>query len=333
MGLFQPETSTNGTTTSGGKTVTSPYGPSTSLWKTLLGKAGTLFNQNKLNPYTPLNTMQTSGLNSIVNKARMGQGALSNALTRTQGFAGGSGDVSSQGQLDIAGKAMGPSYAEQNLAGVANGSMLGGNDPNFERLLQKAKEDAATEAGMTASGLGRTGSDFHQTAVADTVGNLEASQRYARLQDQEQRQMAANQQMDAARQAGLGLGLNAQNSATAIDTGNRDLRFNANAAIPAAYQATLDPGKTVAGVGDIFHADKALKNGTGGTNLASLLQILSGTNPFGTVTNAQTGTTTGTNTGPDNTAGGLLGGGLALTSILKGLKDSGGLTNLLTGLI
>ncbi len=138
--------------------------------------------------------------------------------------------------------------------------------------------------------------------------------------------MAANSQMDAARQAGLGLGLNAQNSGSAIQTGNQDRRFNANASLPGLYDATLQPGKTIAGVGDIRHADTLARQGAGGQNLASLLQILQGTNPFGTVgtTGTQTSTTNGTEKGPDNTAGGLLGLGLGGASLFKLLSGLGG---------
>src|SRR5690606_38979824 len=69
----------------------------------------------------------------------------------------------------------GPSYSEQNLAGIARGDFLDREDPNFERLLNRASERAATEASMTASGMGRTGSDYHQGLVAERVGDTEAN--------------------------------------------------------------------------------------------------------------------------------------------------------------
>jgi hypothetical protein len=308
MGMFDNTTQTSGTQTS----TSSPWSKATPLWSKGLTDALSLYKSKKLNPYVGLNSYQQNGLNTQYGNAASLQGALQNAMDITRGTAFGSGDVGSGYQSNIGSRALGPSYAEQNLANVADGSMIGGNDPNYERLRQRAQENAATEAGMVASGLGRSGSDYHQTAVARQVGDTVAGMDMQRLAEQEARQMQANQMMDSARQSGLGLGLNAYNSASSIQGANQDRRYNASQAIPGMSEAYMMPGQIMQGVGNAYQADAMAQKGTPGMNLQSLMNILQGTNQF----NTTTGGTTGSAQGPDNTLGMILGGGLGLTSLL-----------------
>lgn len=282
MGLFDNSTTTNQNTLqrSNQTTTTAPYRPATGLLNTALQRAGKLYSSGKLVP--AMNDAQSTGINTEYYAAKRAQPVLDQGL---------------QSVLGISQDARGPSYAEQYLGDVASGSQIGANDPNFERLLSKAMANAATEAGMVASGMGRTGSDYHQTAVADTVGNLEASQRLARLQDQERRQMEAIGAMDTGRLGGMNTALNAAG------------------ALPGMAAATLAPGQALQGLGNRITQDALDRRGFG-----QLAQILGLANGLGTTTSSGTNVSTGTGTaeGPDNTLGQILGGGLGLASLLKG---------------
>lgn len=308
-------------TTSGLNTTTNlPYGKGKDLLNTGLSDALNLYKGGKLNPYVAPSAGTNNALQGLNTAALAGRGSLNSALSTFTNFSKGAGNISSGAQTDIAGKAMAPSYSEQNLAGVAAGDMLNKDDPNFERLLASAKDSAGTAARMSAGGMGRYGGDFAQTEVARTVGDLEAGQRYQRMNDERTRQVEANSLMDSMRQAGLGLGLNATNSASSIDAANKERQLGAAGAIPGAYQATLDPYKTALDVGHERDANNAARLGNKGANLSSLAQIMQMISPYGTQVNTLTGTTNGTGTSkePFNWAQ-LAGGGLGGLSLLKQL--------------
>lgn len=299
MGLFDaPKTTTN----------TSPYPGITTGLNKGLSDALDLYKKQRLNPYTATDTLTRGGLEGLRRQSVNSIKPLNESLARFRSMALGSGDISSQGQLGIAQRAMGPSLTEKNLSGVANGDFIGLTDPNYERLRQRAQENAATEAGMVASGIGRSGSDYHQSAVARQVGDTTAGMDMARLKEEQDRQFQANSLIDQLRQSGLGIGLNAQNSASAIQAGNQDRRFNANNEIPGAVAATFAPYQQITDIGRAKDVDRVNKNGTAGTNLASLMQILGIASPYGTTTTTE----------PDNKTGGLIGGGLGLASLLFG---------------
>ena len=303
MGLFDaPQTSTN--------TTTSPYPGVTAALNGGLKDALSLYRGRMLNPYTPLSQTTRNGLTGTINQAVSNRSPLQQSLSRFNSFANGAGDVGTRMQDNVYRKAMGPSMSEQNLSGIAHGDLIGQGDPNFDRLRQRAQENAATEAGMVASGMGRTGSDYHQTAVARQVGDTTAGMAYQRLQDERARQVEANSLIDSMRQSGYGIGLNAANSSSAIRTGNQDRRFNANAAIPGAANATMSPYASVLTAGGALDADRANKAGTRGANLSSLMQLLGIASPYGT--------TSGQTTEPSNRAGGIAGLGLSLGSLLFG---------------
>ncbi len=300
--------SSDGPTTKTSSTTT-PYPQGKQLLDTGLTDALGLYKQKRLNPATGLSSLTQSGMTGELRNAQGSIAPLSQSLQQFRNMAGGSGDISSSGQLDIAGRALGPSMTEQNLSGVAKGDFIGQNDPNYERLRQRAMENASTEAGMAASGLGRSGSDYHQTAVARQVGDTVAGMDMARLKEEQDRQLQANSLIDQLRQSGYGIGLNAQNSASALQGGNQDRRFAANSAIPGAVAATAAPYQTITGLGRAHDVNNAANAGVPGANLSSLLSILGLAAPYGT--------TQGTTQEPSNQAGQWGGGLLGLGSILS----------------
>lgn len=300
------------TTTNNQSSTTSPYGKAQPLLNTGLSDALSLYKNKSLNPYTPTSTETRGGLIGQQRAANNAIAPLNQALSTFRNASTGGLDVSSQGQMGIRNLALGPSMTEQNLANVARGELIGQGDPNYDRLRQRAMENASTEAGMQASGLGRTGSDYHQTAVARQVGDTVAGMDYQRLQDERNRQVEANSLIDQMRQAGYGIGLNAQNSASAIQTGNQDRRLGAAGSIPGMVEATYSPYERITDIGRSYDVDRAAKAGVPGSNLSSLMQLLGIASPYGTTSG------TGATQEPSNRAGQIGGAGLGLASLLFG---------------
>lgn len=313
-GTKQTQTNNSGYTNT---TINGPYPKATGALDDLLKRATSLFKTNSLNPYVGMSGTANQALTGLKNTAYAGRSGLTDAFKRLQALGSGAADVRSAGQQTIANRALLPSYSEKNLGDVASGALLDRADPNFERLLARSTDNAATAARMSAGARGRYGGDFAQTEVARTVGDLEAQQRYQQYQNERDRQVQANQLMDEQRQAGLTTGLNALNSRTAIDASNRDRRMQAITSVPSMYQATLDPWKTIADVGTAYQTDTANRLGAPGKNLSSLAQLLQGLSGYGT--NYQTGTQIDNNTSttkqPTNWAQ-ILGGGLGLADLL-----------------
>lgn len=97
------------------------------------------------------------------------------------------------------------STSERNLQDTAAGKYLTGANPYMDELIAKGQRDAANQVAAKFAASGRYGSGNFATALADTTGRIATE---ARMQDYEQeraRQMQANQQIDAARMARLGL--------------------------------------------------------------------------------------------------------------------------------
>ena len=307
MGLFDPPQS-NSTSS----TTTNPYPAARKGLNTGLADALSLYKKRQLNPYTPMSTETRGGLIGQQRAAGNAIGPLNEALAKYRGFSQGTGDISSAGQMGIRNMALGPSMSESNLGGIARGDLIGQGDPNYDRLRQRALEDASTEAGMQASGIGRTGSDFHQAAVGSRVADTVGAMDYQRLQDERNRQVEANSLIDQMRQAGYGIGLNAQNSASAIQGSNVGRRMDAAGSIPGMVEATYSPYERITNVGRSYDVDRAAKAGVPGSNISSLMQLLGVASPYGT-TSGQ-----GMQQEPGNEAGGWAGAGLGLASLLFG---------------
>jgi hypothetical protein len=97
------------------------------------------------------------------------------------------------------------SASERNLQDTAQGKYLSGANPYMDELISRSQRDAANQVAAKFAASGRYGSGNFSTAIADTTGRIATE---ARMQDYEQeraRQMQANQQVDAARMARLGL--------------------------------------------------------------------------------------------------------------------------------
>lgn len=108
----------------------------------------------------------------------------------------------------IGAAATGPSYSEMNLGGIASGQ----DNPYFEQALQGQLDKTAAGVQSQFSGAGRYGSAANTGALASELGNIRSSALSNQWNQNIQNQLAANNQMDASKQAGLGLGLSATNA-------------------------------------------------------------------------------------------------------------------------
>jgi hypothetical protein len=136
------------------------------------------------------------------------------------------------------------SASEQNLQDVAQGKYLSGANPYMDDLIARSQRDAANQVAAKFAASGRYGSGNFAGAIADTTGRIATE---ARMQDYEQeraRQMQANQQVDAAKMARLGV---SQNYLQAFNQ-NR-AAFAAEA--PALSQARFTPYLAQLGAGQI----------------------------------------------------------------------------------
>lgn len=181
---------------------------------------------------------------SIINQGGFNQ-PQQQAMGGFRGFAGGAGDINTSRFDSLGQQAMGPSYSEQNLGGIARGDMLNRVDPNFERIMRTASDNAANQVGMGASAAGRYGSAVHQGNVAREVGDIQANARLGQYNAERQNQMSANQMLDSQRMAGLGMGLNAAGQSAAIQQGNNAQRMG-------AFQQMFNAGQT--GIGNLGQA-------------------------------------------------------------------------------
>ncbi|PAP93989.1 hypothetical protein [Mesorhizobium wenxiniae] len=113
----------------------------------------------------------------------------------------------------IGAAATGPSFAEQNLSGIASGA----DNPYFEQALEGQLGKTASKVQSQFAGAGRYGSGANVGALTGELGNIRSNALSNQWNQNIQNQLAATGQMDSARQAGLGLGLNATNAMAGQD--------------------------------------------------------------------------------------------------------------------
>lgn len=166
------------------------------------------------------------------------------------------------------------------LQPTARGDFLSLENPDFQRLLNKSMEDAATEASMVASGMGRSGSDFHQGTVAERVGDVAANARLGQYNLERDRQNSAIQSLFGMGQTGMG------NMAMAGDV------------YQSLYDARTRPGVDLMALGQ-----------TGNTNIQNLLGAAQFASPFASMSG------TGSTAQPKNTFGQIAGAGLGALSL------------------
>lgn len=111
----------------------------------------------------------------------------------------------------------GPSYAEQNLGDMANGSYLKSGNPYFNDALRGQLDQTANQVQSQFSGAGRYGSGANTGVLANSLGNIRSSALSDQFNRDSQNMLAANGQMDSTRNAGLDRALSATNAMGAQD--------------------------------------------------------------------------------------------------------------------
>ena len=168
--------------------------------------------------------VDTSRLSALADYA----GSASNPINQTaSGFMNGSRDLTTQPILQgLLTRALAPSSAETNLSGVARGDYL---DPTTNPYLQAAVKAAnqnvvnANKESFAASGRYGSGSfaGAQAKAINDTNTTLYANQ----YNQERQNQLAANGQIDSARQAGTQLGTGITNAISGVQATNNSQRL------------------------------------------------------------------------------------------------------------
>ncbi|SFM92061.1 tail fiber domain-containing protein [Methylobacterium pseudosasicola] len=166
-------------------------------------------------------------------------GSASNPINQTaNSFMSGARDLTTIPQLQgLFNQTQAPSYAEQNLAGVAKGDYL---DPTqnkiFQNLVDTSSHNALQAQKEAFAASGRYGSGSFAGAANKAVNDTQ-SQLYANQYNTERaNQASANSQMDAAMQGRLGLGQSITNDISNVQNTNNQNRL-AGAGIGQAQQA------------------------------------------------------------------------------------------------
>lgn len=110
-----------------------------------------------------------------------------------------------------------PSYAEQNLGDMANGSYLKSGNPYFNDALKGQLDDTAAQVQSQFSGAGRYGSGANTGVLTSQLGNIRSNALSDQFNRDSQNMLTANGQMDSARNAGLDRGLSATNAMATQD--------------------------------------------------------------------------------------------------------------------
>jgi hypothetical protein len=146
-------------------------------------------------------------------------------------------------------EAGGPSYAAQNLQGIAAGNSLMG-DPMFQEMLDRESQKIGDQANMAFSAAGRYGSGAHTGALGDAVGDFRRDSILQNYSAERDRQMQANSMLDQQRLAGIGMQGDFANSiANAGQQRFSNMQTGAGAALQAGtfrqqqQQANLDAKK------------------------------------------------------------------------------------------
>jgi hypothetical protein len=110
-----------------------------------------------------------------------------------------------------------PSYAEQNLQGMANGSYLQNGNPYFNDALRGQLDQTAAQVQSQFSGAGRYGSGANTGTLTQQLGNIRSSALSDQFNRDSQNMLTANSQLDSSRNAGLDRALSATNALSGQD--------------------------------------------------------------------------------------------------------------------
>jgi hypothetical protein len=149
-------------------------------------------------------------------------GQLGDVAGGVQDIAGGSSHIGTGGDYrDIYGRAQAPSSAEGNLSDYASGKYLDpASNPYFSKALQDQLDNTASSVQSQFSGMGRYGSGANTGELTRQLGQLSTQAMSDQFSREQANQFAANQQIDAARNAGIVNQLAAVSGQTGVEGQN-----------------------------------------------------------------------------------------------------------------
>ncbi|WP_298966140.1 hypothetical protein [uncultured Roseibium sp.] len=291
------------------KTVNEPYSAAKPLLNTAMGDALKAYNDdglikpNTMSTVVPFDKRTTQGMNALEAAANQNigskglsgqmQGVInSGGFTAPQSTAVGYfGDVTA-GNRDVD---AGQSFASQNLSDIASGKMLGGGDPYFEEVLNRAGEEARFAVDRGAQAAGRYGSEDHSGNVASEITDLQTRARSGQYNQERAAQVAATQLLDQNRLADANIeagnvGRQMQGASQMFNMGQTGFGN-----LPTAFQNMQAPAQTLTSLGGAYEdlAGRELnddlriqseQDNEELANMQALLGIASGAGGYGTST-------------------------------------------------
>lgn len=197
-----------------------------------------------------VNQLATAGANTNTAQTRPlleGLGAASVGPSYSEQNLPGSTNTSQTRPLfeNISAASTSPAYAEQNLADMASGSYLQNGNPYFNDALRGQLDDTASQVQSQFSGAGRYGSGANTGVLTNQLGNIRSNALFNQFNQDTQNMLAANSQMDAARNAGLDRSLSATGAMAGLDQNQFQNQLSASSQMDAARNAGLDRGVNI----------------------------------------------------------------------------------------
>ncbi|MCJ2018020.1 tail fiber domain-containing protein [Methylobacterium sp. E-065] len=211
-------------------------GIGTSYLQGLLGSNGiSPTTQQGLGMLSAVPNVDTSRLSGLADQI----GSASNPINQTaNAFMSGSRDLTTVPQLQgLFDKSQQMSAAEKNLSGVASGQYLDPTtNPYVQALVQSSNQNAANAVKEAYAKSGRYGSGNFQGATTKAINDTDTALYANQYNTEAQRQLSANSQIDAARQAASSAGLGITNAISGVQSTNNQQRL-AGAGLGQAQQA------------------------------------------------------------------------------------------------
>jgi hypothetical protein len=246
---------------------------------------------NTANASTPAFTNNFNRVNATTSDGGLND-LQDQQVGRLQGVAGGNGLNTQQqtayNQLSPMAAGNGYNATQQNAANYLNPIASGAsrqNNPYLEDMIKRGSQDIGNAGNLMASSAGRYGSDSHAQALGKNIADFAGNTRFADYNNQNARQDSAINSLFGMGTTGAGQKSGAVNQQFGMGTTGMDQRndaigslYNAGATqrqnvlngtgqLQDAYQARMDPYKTLMGVG-------AMNEGLYGRQIADNTRIL-----------------------------------------------------------
>lgn len=202
--------------------------------------------------YAGLGNITNSGINSIQNNAQNGVQNLAGANSALGGIINGSTAIDPSMWQSIYNTAMnGNDPASGYLDETARGDFLGGANPYLNTLYQGAADDIENRTKSLFSGMGRYGSEVHQDALTDSLGQTYAGIYAPAYENERNRMLQAAGMLGNQQTANLGIATGAAGGLSGVEGQNINNRMAAAGMIPGLEAASYLPGQMLLQAGQL----------------------------------------------------------------------------------